>query len=51
MLSENGAHDLARKILLAEDCPSWLYEISMGATTIWERWIRFYLMAVLILRI
>lgn len=38
VLSENGQHDLARKILLNEDCPSWLYEVKMGATTIWERW-------------
>ena len=37
-LSENGKHDLAGKLLLQEDDPSWLYEVKMGATTIWERW-------------
>jgi alpha-L-rhamnosidase len=25
-------------MLLNEKCPSWLYPISMGATTMWERW-------------
>ena len=37
-LSDNGRHDLAGKLLLQEDNPSWLYEVKMGATTIWERW-------------
>ena len=37
-LSENGAHDAACRIFFQTDCPSWLYEVSMGATTIWERW-------------
>lgn len=37
-LSENGHHDLAGKIVLQEENPSWLYEVKMGATTIWERW-------------
>ena len=37
-LSENGRHDLAGRLLLQEDDPSWLYEVKMGATTIWERW-------------
>ena len=37
-LSENGKHDLAGKLLLQEDNPGWLYEVKMGATTIWERW-------------
>lgn len=37
-LSENGKHDLAGKLLLQEENPGWLYEVSMGATTIWERW-------------
>ena len=37
-LSENGKHDLAGRLLLQEDDPSWLYEVKMGATTIWERW-------------
>jgi len=25
-------------LLLREDFPSWLYEVKLGATTIWERW-------------
>ena len=37
-LSENGLHDLAGKLLLKTDYPSWLYAVTMGATTIWERW-------------
>ena len=37
-LSDNGAGDLAYTLLLNEDYPSWLYEVNMGATTIWERW-------------
>lgn len=38
VLSENGLHDIAGKILLQEDYPSWLYAVKRGATTIWERW-------------
>ena len=37
-LSDCGCHDVAGKLLLQEDSPSWLYEVKMGATTIWERW-------------
>jgi alpha-L-rhamnosidase len=37
-LSNNGLHDLAVKVFLQEDYPSWLYAVKMGATTIWERW-------------
>lgn len=37
-LSDNGAHDAAFTLFLQEDYPSWLYEVNMGATTIWERW-------------
>ena len=37
-LSDNGKHDIAGKLLLQEDPPGWLYEVKMGATTIWERW-------------
>jgi alpha-L-rhamnosidase len=25
-------------MLTERDCPSWLYPVTMGATTIWERW-------------
>ena len=38
VLSENGLNEYAYTLLFNEDYPSWLYEISMGATTIWERW-------------
>ncbi|MDL2229784.1 glycoside hydrolase family 78 protein [Treponema sp. OttesenSCG-928-L16] len=37
-LSENGRLDLAYELLLKEDYPSWLYQVSRGATTIWEHW-------------
>ena len=37
-LSDHGANDYAYTLLLNEDYPSWLYEVNMGATTIWERW-------------
>lgn len=38
VLSQNGMHSLAGDILLKEDCPSWLYEVNLGATTVWELW-------------
>ncbi|OOM81065.1 bacterial alpha-L-rhamnosidase [Clostridium puniceum] len=38
VLSENGSNDLAYTLLLNKGCPSWLYAVTMGATTIWERW-------------
>lgn len=38
VLSENGYNDLAYTLLINDDFPSWLYEVKMGATTIWERW-------------
>ncbi|SDW90414.1 alpha-L-rhamnosidase [Arthrobacter sp. cf158] len=37
-LSESGFIEDAYKLLLEEQCPSWLYPVTMGATTIWERW-------------
>ena len=37
-LSDNGYIDTAFKILLNSSFPGWLYEVDMGATTIWERW-------------
>ena len=37
-LSAEGLSDAAYEILFQEDFPSWLYEVNMGATTIWERW-------------
>lgn len=37
-LSKIGRDDLAMRLLLNEDYPSWGFEIRMGATTMWERW-------------
>ncbi|WP_307781355.1 alpha-L-rhamnosidase-related protein, partial [Agilicoccus flavus] len=37
-LSETGHVDAAYRLLLEKACPSWLYPVTMGATTIWERW-------------
>jgi alpha-L-rhamnosidase len=33
-----GEVDLAYHLLTQRECPSWLYPVTMGATTIWERW-------------
>jgi alpha-L-rhamnosidase len=33
-----GRSDVAYKLLLRDDYPSWLYPVKHGATTIWERW-------------
>ncbi|MDQ0221841.1 alpha-L-rhamnosidase [Streptococcus moroccensis] len=38
VLSETGNHDQAGALFLKEDCPSWLYSVNLGATTIWELW-------------
>jgi alpha-L-rhamnosidase len=38
ILSRYGHHDAACRLLLRERYPSWLYPVTMGATTIWERW-------------
>ena len=37
-LTKTGHLDDAYRLLLQRECPSWLYAITMGATTIWERW-------------
>lgn len=37
-LADNGYADVAYKMLLNTKCPSWLYEVKVGATTVWERW-------------
>lgn len=37
-LADNGRADVAYRMLFNEKCPSWLYEVKQGATTIWERW-------------
>jgi alpha-L-rhamnosidase len=33
-----GEYDAAFRLLMQRECPSWLYAVTMGATTIWERW-------------
>lgn len=38
VLSANGSNDIAYRLLTNTDYPSWLYPVTMGATTIWERW-------------
>ncbi|WP_061962741.1 alpha-L-rhamnosidase [Demequina aurantiaca] len=37
-LTETGHRDVAYRLLLETECPSWLYPVTKGATTIWERW-------------
>lgn len=37
-LSVHGYDDLAFMLLNRKDYPSWLYPVTQGATTIWERW-------------
>jgi alpha-L-rhamnosidase len=37
-LTENGHHDAAAALLLQTRAPSWLYPVTMGGTTVWERW-------------
>jgi len=38
VLSDYGYTDLAYMLLNRKEYPSWLYPVTMGATTIWERW-------------
>ncbi|MCI6005794.1 MAG: family 78 glycoside hydrolase catalytic domain [Blautia sp.] len=37
-LSQNGHVKEAYDLLLKDDFPSWLYQVKMGATTVWEHW-------------
>jgi len=37
-LSDGGEVDTAYKLLEQDTYPSWLWPITMGATTMWERW-------------
>ena len=37
-LTLTGHLDKAYDLLLEQGCPSWLYQVVMGATTVWERW-------------
>jgi alpha-L-rhamnosidase len=38
VLADNGHDDIAFRLLEQDTCPSWLYAVSKGATTIWENW-------------
>ncbi|MBO0982632.1 alpha-L-rhamnosidase [Rathayibacter sp. SD072] len=37
-LVDSGRADVAERLLLQTENPSWLYAVTMGATTVWERW-------------
>jgi alpha-L-rhamnosidase len=37
-LARTGHLDDAYALLQQRECPSWLYPVTMGATTVWERW-------------
>jgi len=37
-LQDAGELEAAYALLLQRECPSWLYPLTMGATTVWERW-------------
>lgn len=37
-LSGHGNLDAAYRLLYQDKCPSWLYELKQGTTTIWESW-------------
>nr|BFF14968.1 hypothetical protein GCM10025699_62710 [Microbacterium flavescens] len=37
-LTRTGHVDRAYDMVLERSCPSWLYTVDMGGTTIWERW-------------
>jgi alpha-L-rhamnosidase len=38
VLARNGHADLAYRMLLKDDMPSWLHMVRMGGTTVWEKW-------------
>ena len=38
VLSNGGRTDVAYRLLHQKQWPSWLYAVTQGATTIWERW-------------
>ncbi|MCQ2454035.1 MAG: family 78 glycoside hydrolase catalytic domain, partial [Clostridia bacterium] len=38
VLAHEGMAGRAVDLFLREDYPGWLYEVKMGATTVWERW-------------
>lgn len=38
VLCDWGHGDVAEALLMQDACPSWLYEVDRGGTTIWESW-------------
>jgi alpha-L-rhamnosidase len=38
VLTRFGRSDVAFRLLMQRTCPSWLYPVLNGATTMWERW-------------
>ncbi len=38
VMGEAGMYETAYDFLLKETYPGWLFEVNMGATTVWERW-------------
>ncbi|NOU68771.1 Bacterial alpha-L-rhamnosidase [Paenibacillus sp. LMG 31461] len=38
VLSQTGHTEAAYKLLFQTDYPSWLYQVTKGATSIWEHW-------------
>lgn len=38
VLHRNGLGKLANTLLFRDEAPSWLFEVKMGATTMWESW-------------
>jgi alpha-L-rhamnosidase len=37
-LSQGGRSDIAYRLLLTDTFPSWLFQVKLGSTTMWERW-------------
>ncbi|HEX9766024.1 MAG TPA: family 78 glycoside hydrolase catalytic domain, partial [Nitriliruptorales bacterium] len=38
VLQDIGRLDLAYRVLMRKELPGWLYPVTQGATTMWERW-------------
>lgn len=38
ILVKHEFYDTAKRVLFQNQCPSWLYQVEKGATTIWEKW-------------
>lgn len=37
-LTKVGLNDIAYRMFLSEEKPGWMYPVTQGATTVWERW-------------